>query len=210
MNFIHIESRQIPVKIASFIIFIRSERVNIQTGDWCDNPMVSVRYDFEIIVDNNSGDDGALAPACSISFLYEEYKDCDVTHLPLEKNTAHYPFEIQNNIADSWEAVLGNDSWELENNRMTVRSFEGNCAQVLWEAEYGDVDNRRIFLFEGSVTFDGILVWANTETDIEAAISQTWNPELLRNRLFQVSKKVDLEQSPAHWEVQYQLRKVIP
>ncbi|WP_444933565.1 hypothetical protein [Microbulbifer sp. JTAC008] len=175
--------------------------MNIQTGEWCDDAMVSVTYDFEITVGKNSGEDGALAPSCSLCFLSEDERE--IKHLPLVKNSKPYCFNLQK--PSSWDAFWGNDFWDLENNRMTVKSFDGKSAEFCWEAEYGEVEGRHTFLFEGLVHFDHILVRAHTEGDIEAAISQTWSPEFLRDQLLLVNKKIDPELSQENWLAKYKL-----
>jgi hypothetical protein len=176
-------------------LFVWSERVNIQTKEWVAEPMVSARYDLEIVVDNDSGEDGALAPTVSVRTLSEE--DFRLK-LPLGGELVLEPDE------GHWEAVLGNDSWGLERNRMTIRDFDGHTATITWSAVYGHQEEHA-FLFEGVAAFKGILVWADANDDLDRAIGDLWGSDVL-SRLTRTDVKVDNEVSPPRWSAWYRFK----
>lgn len=194
MSFIQVDDTRVAVLgAATFGLFVRSERVNIQTDQWLDAPMVSVRYHFEVVVDERSGEDGELSPSASVVALFEDGFTLD---LPLGRDLALEPDR------GHWEAFLGNDSWSLEGSRIVLSGFDGQSARVTWTAWFGREEAPRSFLFEGIARFDGILVWADDAADLDRAIADTWSPGVL-SALTRTEPCVDGEVSPARWSARY-------
>ncbi len=144
----------------------------IGTTQW-DNDRQAVRYAPEphvmymltVTVDAHSGEDGAPAPTVQALPVSEA---CNGRH-PLPQEMPGIVLQS----TDDWEAWLGNDAPELQDNELRFTSWRDGRLGIRWTARYYAYTRHLPFLFEGEIEFKGVSLQAEQESDADGLVDRS-------------------------------------
>lgn len=164
------------VRGATFTIHLRTLPSYRDEPAWPQQPEpMRVHYTLEVDVDEDSGEDGALAPDAP---YIPVWKACGGRH-PGFDELAH--LEVSGISDDWWEAFYGNDAPVLRDNTMRFLGWADSGLRVRWEAVYDDLDHERggmrvgSVVFEGEAAFDGIYLRVHHPEDAPAFLRDVWS-----------------------------------
>ncbi len=168
-----------PMK-GSFGIRVQTEAWNDAQKRWLYGPdFLEVDYWVEIVVDEDSGCDGAAAP--------------DAHDIQVPRGDGHYPLPpdlpglVVDDQDDDWDAWYGNDAPELMDNRMAFLGWQNGCLTVEWRADYGAPLH-----FKGPLRFEAIHMEVKAEDDADRFFVQVFGEGALARVVKRVGKWQEL------------------
>lgn len=144
-----------PVQSARFALTLETESWEESTQTWEYGRQLSLQASLEVVVDEDSGEDGAPAP------------DAHWRLEPIPEDVFHSCWDDD---APDFEAWFGNDAPELENNRLELLGRQGQQVLVRWRADCEDEEMR----FEGPVEFAGLNLRVLQPEDAGRFLRQLW------------------------------------
>lgn len=182
-----------------------SLRVETETWDeaceqWVYGRNPALTLALEVVVDENPGQDGALAPSVYVA-------------LP-SNSPAQLSGTVFQESSHRFEAWWGNDAPKLVDNRLELKSeLVSGPVELTWTATS---DKGTTLSLEGSVEFAGLSLKVKRVSDAEGYLKKVW-PALSLSRLELVSESElefgddehdeDLEEDRQHWmELHYDVK----
>jgi hypothetical protein len=157
------------IESTKFGLSIATEEWSEMEQRWIYGPdHIATNYSLEIIVDEDSGNDGAPSPmAQSIPV----FRAAGGRSLP---PAALAGLEVDDE--GDWDAWYGNDSPQLEANRIRFGAVNGNRIRLRWDAKYtwGRHEEPRRFVFDGEVELPVLRVSVKEEADADAFVKASF------------------------------------
>jgi len=145
-----------PVLSARFGLSLVSESWDSKKEEWVYGKDLSLMAMLEVMVDEDSGEDGAPAP------------DAHWHIKPVPDDLFHSTWTDQ---APEFEAWFGNDAPELENNRIELKGRQGDGRVLLrWTSEC----EGESVVVEGPFEFDGLKVTLLDPDDLKPFLKKVW------------------------------------
>lgn len=194
---ITIDGKQRPILHSELSLRVETESWDeaSQQSVYGRNPSLTLA--LEIVVDENSGQDGALGPSAYIS-------------LPSDTPAKLQGFVLEEK-QHSFEAWWGNDAPKLEGNRLEIKSeLVSGPVEIVWTATS---EKGTSLTVEGSIEFVGLSLKVKKVTDTDGYLRKVW-PALDVARL-ELASESELEfgddeegdDEPQHWmELHYDLK----
>jgi hypothetical protein len=167
---LRLNQRSMAVEKAELGIWITTESWREQKtwfgsrrGKWCygENDL-NADWRIDIVVDENSGEDGEPAPSLSFKILPEHPFPSTLKEL-----NGMQLQDKENKLSEGW---YGNDAQSLDGNSLSFGRWLDRDRLVLsWSAEYDDWDSepkqRTSMLFHGPIEFTGIHMQVKRDED---------------------------------------------
>ncbi|MDQ7825140.1 MAG: hypothetical protein RDV48_20225 [Candidatus Eremiobacteraeota bacterium] len=155
-----VDGRTYDPQSARFEMIVVTEDWVQEKKQWVYGQAPHVMLSLEIMVDERSGEDGALAPDCGI---------VPIRPLPALVSLPDMVFDEK---AASFEAYYGNDAPELTANVFRIIGFPApDRVRLQWSARYEEKGRLR---FDGIVPFDGIRMQVKAPADAERLLRVAW------------------------------------
>ncbi len=194
---ITIDGTQRPILHSELSLRVETETFDEASQQWIYGRNPSLTLALEVVVDENSGQEGALAPSAYISLP---------TDTPARlKGLA---FEEKKHGFEAW---WGHDAPKLENNRLELKSeLASGPVEILWTATS---EKGTSLTVEGEIEFVGLSLKVKKVTDTDGYLRKVW-PALEASRL-ELASESELEfgdddedgDEPQHWmELHYDLK----
>ena len=167
---ITIDGETTSIEQATLRLTLHTENWDPDSGEWRYGQDPEIEAGLEIIVDEESGEDGAAAPDASWRLR------------PMPEDLFNSRWDDN---APDFEAWYGNDAPELENNQIEFRG-RGPDGQVRihWTSTCEDEP----VVFDGWAQFTGLALQVQEPGEVEQFLSRVW-PALLAAK-----PKIDMEQ----------------
>lgn len=145
-------------------------------------------YSLDIRVNDESGEDGAPAPAIQALPVKDAYGRPGFPSLA-ELGTLN----IDGLEDQDWDAWYGNDAPALDRNRLRFLGWNGTRLRLRWEAEYDDWNPKahKALLFEGEAEFGPISMRVRAPEDADRFLAAAWPNQPLDAFTKEVSERRD-------------------
>jgi hypothetical protein len=157
------------VESTKFEVRIATEEWSEEEQRWIYGPdHIATNYSLEIIVNEDSGHDGAPSPmAQSIPV----FRAAGGRSLPPAQLVG---VEVDDEV--DWDAWYGNDAPKLEANHIRFGAVTGNRIHLRWDAKYtwSLHEEPRSFVFEGEVELPVLQVTVKDEADADAFVKASF------------------------------------
>lgn len=195
-----IDGQSRPILHSELSLRVETETWDEASSQWVYGRNPSLTLALEVVVDENSGQDGALAPSAYVSFPSDT-----------PANLQGFAFEESRHKFEAW---WGNDAPKLGENRLELKSeLTSGPVEVRWTATS---DKGTSLAFEGPVEFVGLSLKVKRVNDAESYLRKAW-PALESSRLELVSESElefgdddednEVEEDRQHWmELHYDLK----
>ncbi len=195
-----IDGQSRPILHSELSLRVETETWDEASNQWVYGRNPSLTLALEVVVDENSGQDGALAPSAYVS-------------LPSDM-----PAKLQGVVFEEsrhkFEAWWGNDAPKLGENQLGLKSeLTSGLVEVRWTATS---EKGTALALEGPVEFVGLSLKVKRVSDAESYLRKAW-PALDGSRLELVSESElefgddeednEVEEDRQHWmELHYNIK----
>jgi len=162
----------LAIESAKFSIFVNTERWDEAANRWIYGPeRLAVNYSLEIIVDEDSGEDGAPSPAAQ-----------SIPVSPLEDGCFPLPDALSGRRADGevgWDCWYGNDAPPITANEITFGEWRDGRIGIRWVGQYG-FRTKEPFLFDGEAAIEHIEIRVKEEAHADAFMAALFGEARVR------------------------------
>lgn len=188
------------VQEATFGISILARDYDERTRTWrYGRDYLNVTYWLEVIVDEESGEDGAAMPAAQRIPVFQA---AGGRHPRLLDELPG----LTVSGGEGWEAWFGNDTDELRDNELTFHRWRDDRLELTWTARYHGAEME----LEGGVRFDGVRVYvldeAHADGFLRAALGDAYAAQLERVPEDYPAPRTVADGQAPHFPVHYRLR----
>ncbi len=175
-----LEGKALSVETAELTLRMITETWDGEKSVYLADPHLLMVLD--IYVDEDSGEDGAPAPLLNVAFTS-----------PISKPEEFFRSEWTESEAQ-FDATYGSGSPALEDNRLILSGLDDGQVQLRWSARYEEEGRRLPFLFDGRVTFNGLMGTVKKPADFQSTLAKV-APGWVGLRP-KISEKIDFDESP--------------